>query len=227
MKLNYYGHSCFSVEIGNQTLLFDPFITPNDLAKHIDTTKVKADFILISHGHGDHIADCVAIAQSTNATVICNWEIHEWLNNKKDIINTHPMNMGGRWNFGSFSVRCTVAQHSSSLPDGGYAGNPIGFIVTSSEGNFYYSGDTGITLDMQLIPGWAKLSFAVLPIGGNFTMDAEDAVVCAKMIQCNTIVGVHYDTFEIIKVNQEKAIKSFADADLQLRLVKIGNSIEL
>lgn len=226
MKLTYYGHSCFAVEIGGKKLLFDPFITPNELAKHIDIKTLQADFILVSHGHSDHITDCIPIAQATGAKVICTWEIHEWLN-KKGISNIHPMNTGGKWDFGEFVVKCTTAQHSSSLPDESYGGNPLGFIITSKEGNFYYSGDTALTLDMQLIPRWAKLQFAVLPIGDNFTMDVADAVECAKMIQCNRIVGVHYDTFGFIKIDHERAKKAFRDAGMELLLMEIGGSHDL
>src|SRR6476620_4846145 len=194
MQLTYYGHSTFSVAIAGKTLLFDPFITYNDLANTIvEVDKLPADFILVSHGHQDHIADCVRIAGRTGAKVICNWEIHEWLN-KQGIVNTHPMNTGGKWNFGEFEVKCVTAHHSSGLPDGSYGGNPMGFSIYSIEGNFYFAGDTALTLDMQLIPRWAKLNFAVLPIGDNFTMGYEDAVRAARMIDCKNIIGVHYDT---------------------------------
>jgi len=225
MNLTYLGHSCFSVTIAGKILLFDPFITPNELANNIiDVDAVKADFILISHGHQDHIADCVRIATQTGAKVICSWEIETWLN-KQGVSNTHPMNTGGKWDFGVFTAKCTVAQHSSGLPDGSYGGNPMGFIITSREGNFYYSGDTALTSDMQLIPRWAKLNFAVLPIGDNFTMDAADAAACAGMIECKTVVGVHFDTFGYIKIDAEKAKKIFAAAGADLKLVKIGDTI--
>jgi L-ascorbate metabolism protein UlaG (beta-lactamase superfamily) len=235
MKLTYYGHSCFAVEVNGKSLLFDPFISPNELAKDIRIADINADYILLSHGHADHIADCIAIAQSTGAKVICNWEIHAWLN-KQGISNTHPMNTGGKWDFGDFVVKCVVAQHSSSLPDGSYGGNPLGFIIYSKkarlndnagEENFYYSGDTALTLDMQLIPKWAKLNFAVLPIGDNFTMDYTDALTAAEMIHCREIVGVHYDTFGFIKIDHEKAKKTFKDAGYQLHLIEIGKSITL
>lgn len=227
MKLTYYGHSCFSVSIGGKNLLFDPFITLNELANGVvEVDTIEADFILLSHGHQDHIADCVRIAARTGAKVICAWEIHEWLA-KQEVTNTHPMNTGGKWNFGPFTVKCVVAQHSSGLPDGSYGGNPMGFIVTSPEGNFYYSGDTALTLDMQLIPRWAKLNFAVLPIGDNFTMDAVDAAACAGMIACKTVIGVHYDTFGYIKIDPVTAQKAFADAGAELKLVKIGDTIEV
>ena len=227
MKLTYYGHSCFSVIIKGKKLLFDPFITYNELANNIiDIDSIQADFILVSHGHTDHIADCVRIATQTGAKVIASWEVHEWLN-KQGVSNTHPMNTGGKWNFETFTVKCTVAQHSSGLPDGSYGGNPMGFIISSEAGNFYYSGDTALTMDMQLIPKWAKLNFAVLPIGDNFTMDATDATTCAGMIECKTVIGVHYDTFGYIKIDHEKAVKTFSAAGVQLKLVKIGESIEV
>lgn len=187
--------------------------------------KINPDFILLSHGHADHVADCLSIAKESGAKVICSWEIHERLN-KKGIANTHPMNTGGKWNFGMFTVKCVVAQHSSGLPDGTYGGNPMGFVITSTEGNFYYSGDTALTLDMQLIQRWATLNFAVLPIGDNFTMDATDATECARMIKCNTVVGVHYDTFGFIKIDHAKAVDTFREAGIRLHLMKIGDTGE-
>ena len=226
MKFTYYGHSCFLVETNGKKILFDPFITYNELASHISLNSIEADYILVSHGHTDHIADCVAVAENTQAKVICNWEVHEWLN-RQGIKNTHPMNTGGKWNFGDFVVKCTAAQHSSSLPDGSYGGNSMGFLVMSKEGNFYYSGDTALTTDMQLIPKWAKLNFAVLPIGDNFTMDAADAAECTEMINCKTIVGVHFDTFGVIKIDHEKAQKTFADKGVELKLLKPGEAISI
>jgi L-ascorbate metabolism protein UlaG (beta-lactamase superfamily) len=227
MNLTYYGHSCFSAVIKGKILLFDPFITYNELANNIiDVDNIKADYILVSHGHSDHIADCVRIATQTGAKIIANFEIHEWLK-KQGVTNTHPMNTGGKWSFDEFTVKCTVAQHSGGLPDGSYGGNPMGFIISSREGNFYYSGDTSLTLDMQLIPKWAKLNFAVLPIGDNFTMDADDAAACAAMIECKIIVGVHYDTFGFIKIDHEKAKKIFAATGAELKLLKIGENIEI
>lgn len=226
MKLTYYGHSCFMVETAGKKILFDPFITYNDLAKNVNINLIKPHFVLLSHGHSDHIADCIQIAENSAAKVVCSWEIHEWLNHR-GIKNTHPMNTGGKWNFGEFTVKCTAAQHSSGLPDGSYGGNPMGFIVTSVEGSFYYSGDTALSTDMTLIPKWAKLNFAVLPIGDNFTMDATDAADCATMINCKTVVGVHYDTFGFIKIDHEKAKKTFADKGVDLLLIKIGETITI
>jgi len=222
MDIKYYGHSCFSATINNKQVLFDPFITPNDLANTIvEVDKIAADYILVTHGHSDHIADCIRIASRTGAKVVCSFEIAEWLG-KQGITNIHPMNTGGKWNFEGFSVKCITAHHSSSLPDGSYGGNPLGFLVTSQEGNFYYSGDTALTLDMELIPRWAKLNFAVLPIGDNFTMDAADAAECSQMIHCKTIIGVHYDTFGFIKIDHEKAKKAFDEVGAALHLMNVG-----
>ncbi len=226
MTLNYYGHSCFSVDVNGKKILFDPFITYNELAKEIDIETIGADYILLSHGHADHIADCIAIAKRTGAKVVCSWEIHEWLN-KNGLSNTHPMNTGGRWDFGDFAVKCVVAQHSSGLPDGSYGGNPMGFIVYGPEGSFYYSGDTALTLDMQLIADWATLKFAVMPVGDNFTMGPEDAVKAAKMIRCETVVGVHFDTFGFIKIDHAAAKKCFADEGYTLHLPGIGQQLSL
>jgi L-ascorbate metabolism protein UlaG (beta-lactamase superfamily) len=226
MKFTYLGHSCFIAEAGGKKLLFDPFVTYNELAKGIvDPNSIEADYILLSHGHVDHIADCVAIAQRTRAKVVCNWEIHEWLN-KKDVTNTHPMNTGGQWAFDFGTVKCVAAQHSSGLPDGSYGGNPMGFIITTTEGSFYYSGDTALTLDMQLIPRWASLRFAVLPIGDNFTMGYKDALLAAQFIECKKIIGVHFDTFGFIKIDHEAAKAHFAADGRELVLPEIGGSAE-
>ena len=226
MKLTFYGQSCFSVETGGITLLFDPFITPNELAKNISLSNIKADYILVSHGHSDHIADCVALAKQTGATVIGGFEVTGWLN-KQGVEKYHPMNHGGKWNFDFGTVKCTNAIHSSGLPDGSYGGNPMGFLVTTKEKTFYYSGDTALTMDMQLVPRWGKPDFAVLPIGDNFTMGYEDAVIAAELIQCTKIVAVHYDTFGFIKIDHQKVKRAFADAGLTLYMPRIGESIDL
>ncbi len=226
MKLTYYGHSCFMVTIGGKNILFDPFITYNELAKDIDVNSLTPDYIFLSHGHVDHIADCISIAKRTGCMVVANWEIHEWLN-KNEVTNTHPMNIGGKWPFDFGTVKCVVAQHSSGLPDGSYGGNPMGFLFMTEAGNFYYSGDTALTWDMKLIPEWTKPGFSVLPIGDNFTMDIEDAILASDFIQCNRIVGVHYNTFGFIKIDTAKAVSAFAAKGKELILPAIGATIEL
>ncbi len=228
MKLTYFGHSCFSVETMGAVLLFDPFVTYYELSKQkgITADSLKADYILISHGHQDHVADAVSVAARTGATVICAWEIMGWFNDQ-GIENVHPMNTGGKKTFPFGTVRCVVAQHSSGLPNGNYGGNPMGFVVSSPEGSFYYSGDTGLTLDMQLIPRWTSLDFAILPIGDNFTMGPEDAAMAADMIQTQKVVGVHYDTFPYIVIDTAAAQKIFSDKQKELILPGIGQTIAL
>lgn len=226
MKLTYYGQSCFSVEIKGKKILFDPFITPNELAKHIDVNSIEADYILQSHGHSDHIADTVSIAKRTGATVVGSFEVVGWLG-KQGVENTHPMNTGGKWKFDFGTVKCVVAHHSSAMPDGSYGANPMGFVITSDEGNFYFAGDTALTLDMQLIPRWAKLDFAVLPIGDNFTMDVADAIVAAEFAEAYKVVGVHYNTFGFIKIDTQKAQADFKAAGKTLLLPEIGETIEI
>lgn len=226
MKLTFYGHACFSVQIGDTTILFDPFISGNEKAKHIDVDSIKADYIFVSHAHGDHIGDLVCIAANTEAKCVGAAEVAGWLG-KQGIKNVHGMNHGGPISFPFGQVRGVNALHSSSFPDGSYGGNPLGFVFTTPEGNFYFAGDTGLTLDMQLIPVWAKLDFSVLPIGGNFTMDVEDAIRAADFVKCNKVVGIHYDTFPPIAIDTEKAKASFAAAEKTLILPGIGETIDL
>lgn len=226
MKFSYYGHSCFGVEIAGKQILFDPFVTGNPLAAAVDVDSIPADVIFVSHGHVDHILDLERIARRTDALVVANWEIHEWLQ-KKGLTRTHPMNMGGKWDFGFAVVKAVVAQHSSGLPDGSYGGSPMGFVFKTAEGNFYYSGDTALTLDMQLVPSFAVPGFSVLPIGDNFTMDVADAARAAQYINCRRVVGVHYDSFGYIKIDKEAAQDYFSRHGLELILPEIGATIEV
>jgi L-ascorbate metabolism protein UlaG (beta-lactamase superfamily) len=226
MKITYYGHSCFAAEITGKHLLFDPFITPNELARAIDVDKIQADYIFVSHGHFDHIADVVRIAKRTGAKVLGNWELYEWFN-KNDLKNSHPINPGGQFAFDFGTVKSFTAQHSSSLPDGSYGGVAAGFAFKTPNGNFYYSGDTGLTLDMQLVSAWVKPDFAVLPIGDGLTMGAEDAIKAAQYVGVNKVVGVHYDTFGFIMIDHAKAIERFTEAGLRLYLLNIGSEVEL
>ena len=226
MQFTYYGHSCFSIHAGGKTLLFDPFVTGNPLASDIDVDKIAADYIFVSHGHYDHTTDVVRIARQTGAKVLGNWELYDWFN-KSGLQNTHPINPGGQFDFDFGKVKCVTAIHSSSLPDGSYAGTACGFVIRSMDGAFYYSGDTGLTLDMQLIPGWALPEFAVLPIGDGLTMGIDDAIKAAQWLGVKHVVGVHYDTFGFIKIDHKKATDAFDAAGLTLHLPAIGSTIDL
>jgi len=225
MKVTFYGHACFAVQIKNRTLLFDPFITPNEQAKSIDINKIPADYILLSHGHADHVADAVAIAKRTGAPVISTYEVASWCG-KQGAPKIHPMNHGGTAELDFGSAKLVNAIHSSSLPDGTYGGNPAGFVVQTSEGNFYYSGDTALTMDMKLIGESTKLKFAALCVGDNFTMNADDAIKAADFVQCDEVLGLHFDTFPAIKIDHEAVIRKFAVKGKRLHLLKIGESHE-
>lgn len=224
MKITYYGHSCFSVAAGGKNILFDPFITGNELAKDIDINKIEADYIFVSHGHFDHILDVAAIANRTGALVLGCWEIYDYFT-KQGLKKVHPINPGGQFTFDFGTVKAVVAQHSSSFPDGSYAGTASGFVLKTAEGNFYYSGDTALTLDMTLIPKWADIDFAVFPIGDGLTMGVEEAIEAAQFVKTTQVLGVHYDTFGFIKINKQEAIREFEKSNLTLHLPEIGESI--
>lgn len=225
MKLTYYGHSCFSVELADGTkLLFDPFITANELAKDIDIEAIHADYVLLTHGHFDHMADAESILQRTGAKLIANFEIVSWYNGK-GISNAHPLNAGGAFHFPFGRVKGVNAIHSSVLPDGTYGGGPMGFIVESGGASFYVSGDTALTMDMKIIGEQHQLEFAVLCIGDNFTMGVEDAAIAANWTGARTVIGVHYDTFPPIKLDRTAAHAAFTAKGVELLLPRIGETI--
>lgn len=224
MKITFYGHASLGIETNGKHIIVDPYITANELAKHIDINQLKADYILLTHAHGDHVLDVEAIANNTGATIVSNAEIATYYANKG--FNSHPMNHGGSWQFDFGRVKYVNAIHSSQFPDGTYGGNQGGFVIEADK-NIYIAGDTALTFDMKLIPMRTKLDLAILPIGSNFTMDAEDAVVASDFVECNNVLGYHYDTFGYIKIDHEAAQKLFADKGKSLALLEIGDSIEL
>jgi L-ascorbate metabolism protein UlaG (beta-lactamase superfamily) len=226
MQVTYFGHSCFLVEVHGKKLLFDPFITENPLASSIKIKDIQVDYILVSHGHWDHIADLKELSDQTGAKVISNYEICTWAE-KHGINNTHAMNTGGHWIFEFGKVKCVLAIHSSSMPDGTYGGNPLGFLIETPEGNFYYAGDTALHYDMKLIGDYKKMNFAFLPIGNNFTMGIDNAVIASNFIKCDKIIGMHYDTFEAITIDHQEAKKKFEHSGKELLLMKIGETREI
>ena len=225
MKITFYGHASLGITIADIHIIVDPFISANPKASHIDINSLEADYILLTHAHQDHILDVEAIAKRTNTVIISNAEIATYYGKKG--FQSHPMNHGGSWNFEFGNLKYVNAIHSSSFPDGTYGGNPGGFVIEGERKNIYIAGDTALTLDMKLIPMRTKLDLAILPIGNNFTMDVEDAIIASDFVECDKILGYHYDTFGYIEINKDQAIKKFFDKGKDLMILDIGDCIEL
>ncbi|UOB17313.1 metal-dependent hydrolase [Abyssalbus ytuae] len=225
MKITFYGHACLGLTIGNINVLIDPFISGNQKASNIEVDSIKADYILLTHAHQDHILDVEDIAKRTGATIVSNFEIASYYGNKG--FDTHPMNHGGNWDFEFGNVKYVIAHHTSSFPDGTYGGQPGGFVIEGEHKNIYIAGDTSLTMDMKLIPLKTKLDLAILPIGDNFTMGIEDAIIASDFVECDKVLGYHYDTFGYIEIDHEEAKRKFYDKGKDLMLLEIGESIEL
>lgn len=196
-KLRWLGHSCLLFESGGKNILIDPFLTGNPKAT-IKASELSADFILVSHGHGDHVGDAVEIAERTGATVIANYEIATWFTEKMGVRNVHGMQHGGAHQFAFGRVKFTLAFHGSALPDGSNGGNPCGFLITFKDGKKVYdAADTGLFGDMRLI-GEEGIDLAILPIGDNFTMGPDDALRAVKLLTPKRVMPIHFDTFPLI-----------------------------
>ncbi|HEA29225.1 MAG TPA: metal-dependent hydrolase [Leeuwenhoekiella sp.] len=226
MKITFYGQSTFGIESNNANLITDPFITANDLAKDkVDIQTLKADYILVTHAHQDHILDVEAIAKNTGALIVTNNEIANYFGDKG--LKAHGLNFGGSKKFDFGIAKYVVAQHSSSFPDGSYGGNPGGFVLQIDGKTIYIAGDTALTMDMKLIAEEFDLDLAILPIGDNYTMGYKDAVKASDFVNCDKIIGCHYDTFPAIEIDHDAAQKAFKDAGKELHLMEIGSSMEL
>ncbi|GAA4970091.1 metal-dependent hydrolase [Algibacter aquimarinus] len=227
MKITFYGHASLGIKIDNINIIVDPFITGNPKASNIDINKLEADYILVTHAHQDHILDVEAIAKRTGAKVVSNYEIVSYY--EKLGIDGHPMNHGGQWNFDFGNVRYVNAIHTSSFPDGSYGGQPGGFVIKTKNKTIYIAGDTALTYDMKLIPKAYNydLDLAILPIGDNFTMGIDDAILATDFLKCDQVLGYHYDTFGYIEIDSAKAKAKF-DIELKsLTLLEIGESLQL
>lgn len=227
MKARYYGHSSVELCGNDTTVLFDPFISPNPKAKHITIQELKPDYIFLSHCHGDHVADMAAIQKNSDAEVVCVVETGAWVERQGiDADRITAMNFGGTIQTSFGTAKMVYALHTNATPEGDYAGVPAGYVLNFEDKNIYFAGDTALTVEMQLLAD-AQLDWAFLPIGGFFTMDIEDAIKAAKMISCKNIIGIHYNTFPPIAIDEADAILRFKEAGLNLRLLNIGESIEL
>jgi L-ascorbate metabolism protein UlaG (beta-lactamase superfamily) len=221
-KITWYGHAALGLETEGCQILVDPFLSHNPSAS-ITADRVQADFILLSHGHGDHIGDTQAIAHRTGALVISNFEIANWLSAKG--VKSHGQHLGGGFNHPFGYLKLTQALHGSSMPDGSYGGNPSGFLLTTKEGQkIYLAMDTGLFGDMRLI-GEEGIDLAVLPIGDNYTMGPADALRAVKLIQPKHVIPIHYNTFDLIAQDVNAwAEKVQAETTAQAHVLKPGES---
>lgn len=224
MKITYYGHACLGIQIKDTNILVDPFITGNEKAAHIDINTIEADYILVTHAHQDHTLDVEAIAKRTGATIVSNYEIVTYYQNMG--FKGHPMNHGGSWQFDFAKVKYVNAIHTSSFADGTYGGNPGGFIIESDK-TIYIAGDTALTYDMRLIRKQFDLDLAILPIGDNFTMGVDDAIQAARYVDCDRVLGVHYDTFGYIEIDKPRAKAKFDSKLKRLILLDIGATLDV
>ena len=225
IKITWYSHACFLIETQQAKLLVDPFITDNPLSPQ-KAHALEADYILVSHGHGDHVGDTVSIAKRTGATVISNYEIQTWLISQ-GVENAHPQHIGGGFDYPWGRVKLTIAHHGSALPDGSYGGNPCGFLLYIEGKKIYHACDTGLFYDMKLI-GEEGIDLAILPIGDNFTMGPDDALRAVKLIEPKQVIPIHYDTFEVIKQDPHawaKRVKKETTA--KVAVMKPGESLNL
>ena len=224
MKVTFYGHASLGIEVNGKHILVDPFISANEKAAGINIDELKADYILVTHAHQDHILDVEAIAKRTGAVIVSNYEIVVHYQNLG--LNGHPMNHGGSWKFDFGKVKYVNAIHTSSFPDGSYGGQPGGFIIEADK-TIYIAGDTALTYDMKLIGKQFDLDLAILPIGDNFTMGVEDAIIASDYVKCDTILGYHYDTFGYIEIDKPKAKAKFDSQQKRLKLLNIGEAMEV
>ncbi|CAM1333627.1 metal-dependent hydrolase [Tenacibaculum aestuariivivum] len=225
MNITFYGHSCFGIEINGTHLLVDPFITGNPLASNIKITDIKADYILVTHAHQDHVLDVELIATQTGATIISNFEIAQYYDAKG--FKTAAVNHGGTFKTDNFSAKYVNAIHTSSFADGTYGGQPGGFVISSEEKTLYVAGDTAVTMDMTLIPMITKLTAAIFPIGDTFTMGINDAIIASNLVECNNIIGCHFNTFPPIEIDVNDAKSKFTKANKELTILEIGQTITL
>lgn len=225
-KLTWYGHAAIAMDIDGTRVLLDPYISDNPTTE-VDMHDVPADFIIISHGHGDHVGDTLAIAKRTGAMVISNFEIANWLE-EHGIESVHAQHIGGGFTYPFGYLKLTIAHHGSALPDGSYGGNPAGVLITTHDGKkVYFACDTGLFYSMKLY-GEEGLDLAVLPIGDNYTMGPDDALRAVKLLTPTYVIPVHYNTWELIQQDPDAwAARVEAETDTRAVVLKPGETFEL
>ncbi|OQY90430.1 MAG: metal-dependent hydrolase [Anaerolineae bacterium UTCFX1] len=224
--LTWYGHAALGLETGGYKVAIDPFLSGNPSAS-ITPEALEADFILVSHGHSDHIGDSIEIAKRTGAMVVSNFEIAGWFNDK-GVAKTHGQQHGGGFRHPFGHLKLTLAFHGSALPDGSNGGNPCGFLITTNDGKkLYFAQDTALFSDMKLI-GEVGLDLAVLPIGDNFTMGPDDALQAVKFLQPKAVIPIHYNTWELIAQDADAwAQRVMKETTAKAVVLKPGESYSL
>ena len=225
MKITFYGHACFGVEINGTHTLIDPFISGNPKASHINIEEIKADYILLTHAHRDHVLDVERIAERTGAIIISNYEIVKYYTVKG--LKGHAVNHGGTYTNNTFSAKYVNAIHTSSFADGTYGGQPGGFVLKAGEKALYVSGDTAVTMDMQLIPMTTNLTASIFPLGDNFTMGVDDAIIASDLVISTKVIGCHFNTFPEIEIDVDEAKEKFTQAKKELVILEIGETITI
>jgi L-ascorbate metabolism protein UlaG (beta-lactamase superfamily) len=222
-KATFMGHSCVMLQDDSHRLIIDPFLTGNDLAS-AKPEQIEVQYVLVSHGHGDHVGDAISIARRTGATMIANFELANLF--AKEGLKTHPMHVGGGHDFDFGRVKLTIAHHGGGYgPDASrYTGPPVGFLITIGGKTVYHPGDTGLFLDMKLIGEMNSLALAFLPIGDNFTMGIDDAVKAAEFLNARRVVPMHYNTFDVIKTDPQKFAARVKNS--QVVILKPGDTLD-
>ena len=222
ISVRYLGHSCFEFNFNGTIVLLDPFVKYNPLVKDIEVSSLKPDYIFLSHAHEDHVADMGTIQAQSNATVVAIVETAAWVRAQgvadEKVIE---FNFGGTLTLPFGKVKMVYALHTNSCPDGTYGGMPCGYIFMIGNKTIYFAGDTALTMEMKLLED-LNLDWALLPIGGHYTMDVYDAVKAASFINCKNVIGMHYDTFLPIKIDPLEAKKVFSNANVNLHLLEYG-----
>ncbi|MFZ0391836.1 MAG: metal-dependent hydrolase [Calditrichia bacterium] len=220
-ELTYLGHSAVYLKGEKGRLIIDPFLSDNPIAE-TRPEDIKVDFVLLTHGHGDHLGDALQIAKANDAPIVAPFELANYCADKG--AEVHPMHIGGAHDFPFGRVKLTIAHHGSAAPDGTYTGNPCGFLITMDGKLFYHPGDTGLFYDMKLIGEMNEIDLALLPIGDNFTMGIEDAVKAAEFLHPKEVIPIHYKTFEVIDVNPQKFVDAVKQKNIQSRVLEIGKT---